>query len=58
MTKLKKKDEHSLVKRCFNCRYQSDTYGGLIIIVNKIICSLTKKEHEWDYVCKKWRIQE
>jgi hypothetical protein len=58
MTKLKKKDEYSLPEGCFNCLHQTDTSDDFIIVVNKIICSLTKKEHVWDYGCKKWRIQE
>ena len=55
----KSKTKQGMPEGCFNCKFQLDTSDDFpIVVVNKVVCSLTKKEHNYDYSCKKWREME
>lgn len=54
----KSKTKQGMPEICMNCKFADTRNYPTWIMSTEIVCSLTKKVHEWEYSCKKWRIQE
>jgi hypothetical protein len=54
----KSKTKQGMPEICMNCKFADTRDYPAWIMSTEIVCKLTKKEHGWEYSCKKWRIQE
>lgn len=53
----KSKTKQGMPEICMNCKF-ADVPENAHPLSTEIICSKTKKVHNWEYSCKKWKIQE
>lgn len=55
MTKSKTKRE--IPEICMNCKF-ADSIIDYIADTELMVCKKTNKVHNWEYSCKKWKLQE